>query len=111
MPSVSQWFLTRAVSPGRSQKSASESRLMKRLNADVPFSTARMVVKVPIHLLRELLLPIGSMPASSSHAGSRTMAQPHIRHVEIDQLLLAIVMQPPLRRTAGVFAAGDGDEN
>ena len=30
--------------------------------------------------------------------GNRTTAQPHVQHVEIDELHLAIVLQPPLGR-------------
>jgi hypothetical protein len=36
--------------------------------------------------------------ATGTMIGNRTTAQPHVQHVEIDELLLAIVLQPPLGR-------------
>ena len=83
-----------------------------------------MVVTLPIQwresYFGELLLPIGidsrkqllqqlwnihagssghpkAVEATGSMIGNRTTAQPHVQHVEIDKLLLAIALQPPLR--------------
>jgi hypothetical protein len=60
----------RGLAHGRSQKRASATRLMKRLNSWVPFSSARMAVKLPIQWrksnFRSFFSQSGSMPASSS---------------------------------------------
>ena len=41
--------------------------------------------------------------ATGTMIGNRTTAQPHVQHVEIDELLLAIVLQPPLGRLRSII--------
>jgi multidrug efflux pump subunit AcrA (membrane-fusion protein) len=41
--------------------------------------------------------------ATGTMIGNRTTAQPHVQHDEIDELLLAIVLQPPLGRLRSII--------